>query len=168
NAIILDLENYLNTLNKPKDLDLMFFFDFPNILYNVDKKIFTAYAKQSLNNIRLDKIFTLNAYSVIDYQNDIKNLILDLKTNSNKTFLFAFKEDERLNLLKEILTDGGLNLYQINSFKEIKKKAINLIKSSNSISYGLINSNFEVLTEKEVFKSVKIPKTRFRTTMQTK
>lgn len=168
NTLILDLENYINALDKPAKLDLMFFFDFPNILYQVDKKIFTAQANQSLNDIKLNKIYSINGYSVIDYQNDIKNLIADLKANRNKSFIFAFKEVERLNLLKEILNDGGLEANFIDDFTSVKKNKINLIHVSNPISYGMLSTNLEVLTEKEIFKSIKTPKTRFRTAMQTK
>ncbi|MCK9471356.1 MAG: transcription-repair coupling factor [Bacilli bacterium] len=168
NNLILDLDNYIGTLNKPAKLDLFFFFDFYNILHNVNNKVFTSFAKQSLNNIKLDKIYSLGGYGVIDYQNDIKNLIADLKANKNKTFVFAFREEERLNLLREILADGGLEVNFITSYKQIKKKSINLIKVVNPISYGFIHSNFEVLTEREIFKSIKIPKAKFRTSMQTK
>lgn len=166
NSLILDLDNYINTLSIPNKLNLMFFFDFYNIFYNVKKQIFLSAMKQSLNDIKLDRIYTLDGYSVIDYQNDLKNLIADLKVNINKTFVFAFKELERLSLLKEILGDGNLNVNSIDNFTNIKKSAINLIQVSNAISYGMLLSNFEVLTEREIFKTIKVPKTRFRTTLQ--
>ena len=166
NSLIIDLDNYLDSVDKPKKLEFMFFFDFHNILYNVDQKIFIAQVKQSLNDIPLDKIFTLNGYSVIDYQNDIKNLIEDLKANKNKTFVFAIKDIERLKLLNEILTDGGLIVNKIEDFASVKKGTINLIESFNAISYGLITSSLEVLTEREIFKSIKLPKARFRTALQ--
>src|SRR5690606_28261327 len=140
-TLLNDLENYITSLNKPKNLDLMFFFDIYSILHNVSKKIFLQEARQSLNDIPLTKVYSLNGYSVIDYQNDIKNLIEDLKANKNKTYVFAFKENERLYLLQEILSDGGIEVNVISKFRELKRGKINLIKVENAISYGIISDN---------------------------
>lgn len=165
-TLINDLENYISTLNKPSNLDLFFFFDFHNILYNIDKKVFLQEARHSLNDIPLKKTYSINGYGVIDYQNDIKNLILDLKANPEKTFIFAFRDSARINLIKEILLDNNLEIKEIISFKDLVKGKINLIKVDNAISYGLLRSNLEVLTEREVFKNVKLTKARFRTALQ--
>lgn len=165
-SLLLDLDNYITTLNKPQKLDLFFFFDLPNIFYKVDKKIFFQEYRQSLNDIPLDKIYSINGYGVIDYQNDIKNLVFDLKANKDKTFVFAFTDKTRLNLIKEILQENKLTLNEANNADEIKQKNINLIEVKNALSFGMLKSNLEVLTEKEVFKNVKVTKVKFRTALQ--
>lgn len=164
--LTLDLENYLEILKQPKGLDLMFFYDIHNIHYNIEKRIFIAQARQSLNDILLDKIYSLDGYSVIDYQNDLKNLVLDLKTNKTKTFVFAFNDQTRLHLLKEIFEDNRLEIFNINTLDNINKGKINLIWIENSLSFGFIKENLEVITEVEVFQNVKAPKTKFRSQMQ--
>ena len=164
--IILDLSTYLDHLNKPPKLDLFFFFDFHNIFYQVYRKIFISEYKKSLNDIKLNKIYSFNGYGVIDYQNDIKNLINDLKANPNKTFVFALSSDERLNLVNEIIRESKIETFIINSFNQLKKQTINIIKCDNAISFGFFDSQIEVITEKEIFKQIKIPKVRYRSALQ--
>src|SRR5690606_25150232 len=69
-------------------------------------------------------------------------------------------------LIEEILRDGGLEVNVISKFSELKRGKINLIKVENAISYGIISDNIEVLTEKEIFKNVKVTKTKFRSAFQ--
>ncbi len=162
--LLLDLENYLGQLSKPAGLDLFFFFDFPNLFYKVDKKIFLSEFKKTLN-FPLDALFVLNGIAVIDYQNDIKNLISDLQVNLGKTFVFAFFTEERLNLLKEILNENDLPVNLIESFEKLVPKKINLIKSENAISFGFLGK-IEVYTELEIFKKFKVQKTRYRSILK--
>jgi len=166
NQLILDLSTYLDHLNKPANLDLFFFFDFNNIFYNVEKKVFISEYKKSLNQFRLNAVFPLNGYGVIQYQNDIKNLIADLKANHNKTFVFALIEEERVNLVNEIVKESGLKVNLIENFNNVKKQSINIIKCENAISYGFLDTNIEVITEKEIFKHIKVQKTRYRSALQ--
>ena len=166
NQIVLDLSTYLDHLNKPPKLDLFFFFDFHNIFYKIERKIFLSEYKKSLNDFKLNQIFTLNGYGVIDYQNDIKNLINDLRANPKKTFVFALSTDERLSLVKEILSESNLSVHLITKFSELKANEINLIKSENAIGFGFLESGLEVLTEKEIFKQIKVPKTKYRSILQ--
>ncbi len=161
----LDLENYLEQLAIPKGLDLFFFFDFYNLFFEVDKKIFLSEFRKSFYDFPLDKIFDLKGISVIDYQNDIKTLISDLQINSDKTFVFAFYTEERINLLDEIFKDNNLQSKRIDSFKNLIPKAINLIRSNNAISFGFLGK-IEVYTEEEIFKKFKVQKTKFRSVLQ--
>lgn len=162
----LDLSNYLESLKLSKKLDLLYFLDFYYIFNHVDKQIFLSEFRKSLPNIKLDNMFTINGYQVIDYQNDIKNLVNDLKTNNKKTFVFCLSTEERLNLVKEILEHNDLDSIVINNFDECKVNSINLIKSENAISFGFLEDSLEVLTEKEIFKELKYKKTKYRSTYQ--
>lgn len=162
--LLLDLSNYLEQLQKPKNLELFFFFDFDNIFYHIQRKIFLSEYKQTLN-YPIEKIFVLNGYPVIDYQNNIKSLIQDLKANPEKTFIFALFTEERLNLLQEIFSENDLPISRLNNFARLKSKGINLICSENAVSYGILGE-YEVITEQEVFKDLKVQKTRFRSILQ--
>ena len=164
--IILDLETYLEHLEKPPQLDLFFFFDFHNLFHNSNKKIYLSEFKKSLNNLAINQIYSIKGYSVIDYQNDIRNLMEDIKANKKKTFVFAFEKQERLGLLKEILKEAQIGFVENETFADLESEKINLIFSENALSYGLFESNLEVITEQEVFKSVKNVKARYRSMMQ--
>lgn len=164
--LILDLSTYLEHLKKPKSLDLFFFFDFPNLLYKINKKVFISEFKKNLNDIPLTKIYSLNGYGVIEYQNDIKNLINDLIANPKKTFIFAISEFERLKLIKEILTENNITVYEIPDFNSVRKAAVNLVQCDNALSFGFIDTSIEIITEKEIFKQMRVQKTRYRSTSQ--
>ncbi|MCK9535993.1 MAG: transcription-repair coupling factor [Bacilli bacterium] len=160
--MISDLSNYLDHLDKPKNLNLFFFFDFYNIFHHSDRKIIISENTQSLNEVIFDQHFSLRGYAVVGYQNDIRSLIADLKANPKKTFIFALMGDERINLICEIFLESGLVPLKISSFSEVKKQKINLIKCENAIAFGFIESNVEVITEKEIFKQVKSHRPKYR------
>jgi len=166
-SLLTDLENYISSLNKPKDLDLFFFFDFHNLFYGVNQKIFFQELVKTID-YEITNVFNFASYPLVEYQNDIKNLVFDLKANKDKTFIFAFKDKNKIGLIKEILTQNQLQVYEINSFEEVKEKKINVIEVKNAVSLGLANTNLEVLTEKEVFKNVKLTKAKFRTLQNSK
>ncbi len=157
-----DLGNYLEHLNKPKNLNLFFFYDFYNIFHHAERKIYLSEYAQSMNEVVLDRHFPLRGYGVIGYQNDIRSLIADLKANPEKTFIFAFTSDERIGLVFEILKENSLEPVIIDKFSVVKRQRINLIKCQNAVAFGFIESNVEVITEKEVFKQVKIHRPRYR------
>lgn len=164
--LIVDLNNYIENLDIPNNLELFFYFDVNNIFFNVERKIYLTEFIQTIPNIKIDNIYSLNGYKVIDYQNDIKNLVFDLKANKNKTFVFAITQKERLNLLKEILIDNEIEVNIIEDFDNVKSNKINIILCENSLSFGFIDSNLEVLTEQEIFKKYKLAKGKFRSTLQ--
>ncbi|MGD9605189.1 MAG: DEAD/DEAH box helicase, partial [Bacilli bacterium] len=164
--IVLDLETYLEHLEKPPKLDLFFFFDFYNLFHRASQKIYLSEFKKSLNDVLINSLFSLKGYSVIDYQNDIRNLLEDIKANKKKTFVFAFSKLERLGLFKEILKEGQVNFWEATNFSEVKEEQINLIQAENAISFGFFEDNLEVITEQEIFKSIKNVKARYRSMMQ--
>lgn len=164
--LALDLGTYLEHLDKPAKLDLFFFYDFHNLFYKVPQKIYLSEYKKSLNGVALNDIIPIRGYGVIDYQNDIRNLVADVKANPNKTFVFAFSKPERLGLLKEIFVENQLGFETPDDFPGVKKGKINLLLSDNAIGYGFYESNTEIITEREIFKAIKVPKMRYRSMMQ--
>jgi transcription-repair coupling factor (superfamily II helicase) len=164
--ILLDLETYLDHLQKPAQLDLFFFFDFHNLFHQVLRKIYLSEFKKSLNNVLIQDMFSLKGYGVIDYQNDIRNLVQDIKANHEKTFVFALSKPERLGLVIEIFKEANINFFEPTTLLEIKRKHVNVMHVENAISFGFFESNIEVITENEIFKSIKSIKARYRSMMQ--
>lgn len=159
-----DLTNYLESITIPKKLDLFYFYDFDNITYNVNKKVFCSEFKNSLINIKLDKIYCFNSYLVPNYQSNIPALTTDIKANKNKTYVFAIETKEEINLFFEVLKEQKIESFIISNFSEIRKSKVNLILVENAISFGTY-SEYEVLTDKELFpKATK--KTKYRSVSQ--
>ncbi|HNZ49885.1 MAG TPA: transcription-repair coupling factor [Bacilli bacterium] len=164
--IVLDLETYLNHLEKPEPLDLFFFFDFYNLFHRAPRQIFLSEFKKSLNDVAIDCVFPLKGYSVIDYQNDLRNLVADVQANKSKTFVFACSQAERIGLLKEIFKEAEIKFTEPTSFLEIKPEQVHIMLIENALSFGFFEDHLEVLTEAEIFKTLKKSKARFRSMMQ--
>lgn len=160
---ILELNEYLNTKEIYKQLNLCFYNDFYSILHN-NKQIFLTQFKQSLNDIHLSQIIDLSGYMVIDYQNDIKNFLTDLVENK-KTFIITMHTEQSLGLLKEIFSERQIKYNECKIFSEIVANNINIILVENALSFGFINT-FEVIDEEQIFKKMKLKKTKYRSAYQ--
>lgn len=160
---ILELNEYLNTKEIYKHLNLCFYNDFYSILHN-NKQMFLTQFKQSLNDIQLSQIIDLAGYMVIDYQNDIKNFLTDLVENK-KTFIITMHTEQSLGLLKEIFSERQIKYNECKIFSEIVANNINIILVENALSFGFINT-FEVIDEEQIFKKMKLKKTKYRSAYQ--
>jgi len=108
-------------------------------------------------DVTLDKLIDFKTYSIIDYQNDLKNLIFEIKLNKQKTYVLTFKTIERLKLFKKVIEEG-LNYLEIESFEDIEENKVHLIVVENSISFGFIDRKLEVISEEDIFKDLSIKK----------
>jgi transcription-repair coupling factor (superfamily II helicase) len=110
-------------------------------------------------DVTLDKLIDFKTYSIIDYQNDLKNLIFEIKLNKQKTYILTFKTTERLKLFKKVIEES-LNYLEIESFEDIEENQVHLIVVENSISFGFIDEKLEVISEEDIFKDLSIKKTK--------
>ena len=97
----------------------------------------------------------------IEYNNDTKNYVLDLKTNSSeesmkinlKNFENNSKSNDFINLIKKTLNKNTINLLKneevIQNSIEGKKTNDNLNTNSNTSTNSNTNSNEKILQEKE-------------------
>lgn len=157
-----DLENYLSHLSRPKNLNLFFFFDFYNLFHHANKKIFLSEITKSFDEIPLDNIYSLRGYGIVHYENDIRVLVADLKANYKKTYIIALATPERMQLISEIFKENALDFLVIESFSEVKRQKINIIRCKNAVAFGFSESNTEVITEYEIFKQVKPYRPKYR------
>ena len=108
-------------------------------------------------DVTLDKVIDFKTYSIIDYQNDLKNLIFEIKLNKQKTYVLTFKTIERLKLFKKVIEEG-FNYLEIESFEDIEENKVHLIVVENPISFGFIDRKLEVISEEDIFKDLSIKK----------
>lgn len=160
-----DLDNYLDSIKIPKKLNLFYFFDYNNIFYNVNKQVHTSEFKKTLKAVRLDKIFDFNGYLIVNYQNDILNLCEDIKINTNKTYLLALENKEKIDLLAEVFGEKDIKFTILEDINSLKRSAVNLVISKNALGYGFYN-DIEVITDTEIFKHALHKKTKYRSVSQ--
>ena len=123
-----------------------------NYLDKINKKIYFNVSKKGLPKLELLGIFEINGYKTVDYQNDFKLILDDLGHVNTKTYL-TFKDENRLNLIKELFEENGVSIKILKNFDDSFEK-IGLIICKNAISFGLFNK-YQVITEEQIFKSTK-------------
>lgn len=158
---VYELNSYIESKNIPKNLKLNYITDYNEIFNNVNKKIYLTEFRQSINNIRIDDVIDLNGYMVIDYQNDIKNFLQDLKVNK-KTFVIAPSTDQYVSLLEEMFKSNEIKYTKTS---DIIENSINLIPMKNAISFGFIGG-IEVISDQNIFKKLKFKKAKYRSAFQ--
>ncbi len=158
---IVELNSYIESKNTPQNLVLNYISDYNDIFTNVNKKIYLTEFRQSINNILIDDIIDLNGYMVVDYQNDVKSFIQDLKLNK-KTYIVAPSTDQYISLLEEMLNSNEI---KYNKSLDIVTNGINLIPLKNAISFGFIGG-IEVISDQNIFKKLKFKQTKYRSAYQ--
>jgi hypothetical protein len=63
-----------------------------------------------------------NKRNNIDYNNNIKNLIDDIKINNKKTYLITHLDEYKLLFFKDTFKNAGIEYFEINCIKELKRK----------------------------------------------
>ena len=84
-TLMLDIANYYQSRKGFAKLELLFYNDFYNYDYNVKRKVFLGATGESIKGMEIMGIYGMDSYKVINYQNDFKMLIEDLK---NKKHVF--------------------------------------------------------------------------------
>lgn len=156
--IFLDINNYYTEKYPFKNIELEFFVDFYNYDYNVNKKVFLGALNESIHGIETKGIYGLNSYKVVNYQNDFKMMVKDF--SEKKFSVVALSSVEKIDILIDIL-DGNNIDYVVTDFFNIDFNKINIVLSSNAISFG-IGELIEVITDEEIFKQSKNSRVKYR------
>lgn len=158
--------NYLKEERKNvKNNKILYLLDINNIFNKHRKEIYLSDILQNLKGVKLDVLININSYLVIDYRNDIKNFINDIKANPSKTFILAFSDEKKYSLIKEVFL-GEIKYQECDDYNDIVKQKVNIIKSDISLGYGMFDENYEVFTEKELFRDFKFKQTKYRSSYQ--
>lgn len=162
--INLDLSNYLEGACFSKKLNLFFFYELERIL-NCEKQIFCTEFKSSLSKIKLDKVYSINGYDVINYDHNFKLLISELSEKYSKTIVISINEKEKANLIKEIFNDNNIKYNECLITANILENKVNFCEFENGISFGIFDS-IELITDNELFPRRKKNKTKYRSVYQ--
>lgn len=158
--------NYLKEERKNfRNNKILYLLDINNIFNKHQKEIYLSDILQNLKGVKLDVLININSYLVIDYRNDIKNFINDIKANPSKTFILAFSDEKKVSLIKEVFL-GEIKYQECDDYNDIVKQKVNIIKSDISLGYGMFDENYEVFTEKELFRDFKFKQTKYRSSYQ--
>ena len=159
--MIEELNYYFSSKEEYKDIDIAYGHDFYK-LFDYDKCILTSYfaSKGEKNIVKVDKTLDIGAYEAINYQNNIKLLIEDLRREGK--YILTFSKVEYLNLMKEVLDANNIK-YSLN---EESSEKIRLIRCDNSISYAFFDDIY-VIDEANIYKKAKSKYVKYRSTEST-
>lgn len=142
-ASLIELQDYFLAVGMkfPKD----FFISIMDIIPCYSKNIYISHAISSLNGIKLTSLIDVKSINNLDYNNNIKLVISDLKSNLNRTYIVTHFDEAKLNFLREIFNNNELeyNLY------DIEDSSINLVVCKNAYGFIDYELNIEVLTPNE-------------------
>lgn len=107
-----------------------------------NKNIFISQEISSLNDIKLDKLIDLKTTNCFEYNNNLKNVIEDIKVNKNKTYIITHFDDKKISFLKEVFNNHEL----IYNCEKIINAEVNLIIDPKCHGFIDYEYNFEILT----------------------
>ena len=164
NHTIEELNYFLESKPEYQKLNLSFFDDLSILTHNDLVKIYLSNFSQSMNDIKLNNIISIDGIDIIDYHNNIKGFCEDV-TTTPKTILILCYKDISINIIKETFVVQEKEIYQINDISELKQNKINICKVDNGISFGFIKG-IEVITEDHIFRKVKLKNSKYRSVYQ--
>ena len=152
-----ELLYYYSSKTDYKELDLAYYFDFFYI-FDYNKTILTSYFTNQVVEFDIEKYETINidGYSVVNYQNNIKLFLEELRSGSK--YLLTFSKEEYYNLMKEVLNSNNIS-FKENSFNG----QVNICLNENSISFGFFNG-LTVIDEANIYKKASSKSVKYRST----
>lgn len=164
NNTIEELNYFLESKEEYQKLNLSFYDDV-NILINNDlNKVYLSSFTQTLKDIKLNNIISIDGVDIINYQNNIKSFCEDVSC-SKKTILIICFKDLSFNVILDTFRVQDKNINIIEDINNIKNNTVNICKLDNGISFGFING-IEVITEDLIFKKTKLKNSKYRSVYQ--
>ncbi len=146
-ATFVEISEYF--LNNKNTNDDNFFTKLIDIMYLSNMNIYTSIFTSSLNDIKLDKHYSVETSNSFEYNNNIRSMLEDLKINHNKKYLITHVDTKKLEFLEETLTSNNIEYKIINEIDEIKSPGIYLGVMELGYGFEDLNTNFEIITPNE-------------------
>ncbi len=146
-ATLIEISEYF--LNNKNTNDDNFFATLMSINHLSCMNIYTSIFTSSLNDIKLDKHYSVETSNSFEYNNNIRSMLEDLKINHNKKYLITHVDTKKLEFLEETLTSNNIEYKIINDIDKIKSPGIYLGVMDNGYGFEDLNTNFEIITPNE-------------------
>lgn len=151
---------YFSTRAFTKKIDILSYLDFNDIKSLSKGVLYFTSGSKKLPNLELIGLYNLNGYKVTCFNNDMKIFVKTMLEENNLIYL-TFRSNKSLEIVKENLSQNNVSFKIIDDFYEKCTEKINLIICENAIGYG-ISSNYQVITEDEIFKKGKVSQAKYR------
>ena len=152
-STIMEMSLYYENNYPSSPIEFTYLDSFDLLLIEGKMKLFLSESKKGLPQLKLYGLYDALGYKTYEYQNNMISFVEDLKTIKTKRYL-SFSNHNLLEMTSEILKENNIKYQIINSFDKTTSEKIILFESNNSLSYGFFG-DFEVVDEKDIFKSTK-------------
>ena len=122
-----------------------FFLSVEDIYKMVNKNILTSTNLDNLHNFSLDIMYNLQTSNNYEYNNNMKLLLEDIKTNKNRTYIITCFDQKSEAFLAESLKINEIKYNQ----DIIKENEINLVISTSAYGFIDYENNLEIITPNE-------------------
>lgn len=161
--IAYEVSEYIDNRVKTKGLDLIFYDDLDSVRSGCDKVIYLSNVKKGLQHVELYGLYNFNSFKVVNYENDLKALAKDLKSSNKKVYI-TLKDEKQMEMLDTFLTQEDVAFECAGNFFDSKEK-VSLVLCNNGIGYGILDE-YIVLSDNQIFKSIRKQKTKYRSVLQ--
>ncbi len=146
-AMMIEISEYFaqNHIKAEKN----FFIEFKDVLYDSKMNIFTSLFRNALNDIVLDLHYPLDTLNCFEYNNNIRSMIADLKTNLEKKYLITHIDEKKLLFIKETFDANNICYKLIDDISQINQSGIYLAVIENAYGFEDLSNHFEIITPNE-------------------
>lgn len=158
-----DLGEYLSHKHQAVKVKHFYFEPLESMLGLSTKQIYLSEFTKTLNNIKLTNLIDMQAVGVIDYNNNVKNFIADLKNSKlDKTYVVCATDKQKRVYFEELFSTHEVEYIYASSWKDVKKQTVYLVECENAISFAFLKDKLVVMTAQEIYdKNIK-HKTKFK------
>ena len=154
-----EISNYLETTNYK--INNNFFNNITDILAN-NKNIFLNRYLSNIVGYKFDEFIDTKTANNIEYNNNIRNLLNDLKANPDKTYLLTHEDERKLKFIEEVLLTNNIKYTKIEEINKLKPKSIYITVLEDAHGYNDLEENFELITPYEYASGKVDKKTKYQ------
>lgn len=108
--------------------------------------LFTSSFNDKPPNISVNLNLDLKTSNNFDYNNNLKNLIEDLKLNTNRTYIITHQTETRKQYFIDLLKTNDVLFVEIKDFTSYQSQKINIILSADAFGFIDYENNLEIIT----------------------
>ena len=164
-SLQIEVNEFIQNRYGIKKIKLNFSYDINIVFSFIYRNIYTSSSKRTMNKLELIGLYEFNGFKVIDYQNDFKVFIKDLKDRKEQMFI-CLNDDNEVEIVKQLFDDSEIKYKLVDDFYNVDRNGINIIVCPNAIGYGIRN-DYICLSKNEIFKKVKNKKVKYRSVKET-
>jgi len=157
NQAYFDLGEYLANKKTVSKVKHFYFEPIEQISHFSKQNIYISEYTKTLKDIKLTTIIDLKTATVIDYNNNVKNFVADLKnTKLDKTYVVCATDHQKEIYFDELFKANDIEYSKLISFEKLQKNKINLATCENAISFSFLEDKLQVITAQEIYdKNIK-------------